>query len=59
MDWLPVNWTLLRNPLNWAIIILMVLIGAMGVDIVLSAVVSPHSNGPAGDAGTPSTGYGY
>lgn len=40
MEWLPVNWSLAKNPLNWFIILLMVLLGALGVDIILNAVNS-------------------
>lgn len=45
MDWLPVNWTLIRNPLNWVIIGLMLLIALAGADIVLQAVVNPPTKG--------------
>lgn len=38
MDWLPVNFTLIKNPVNWGIILLMVLIGGLGADIILSAL---------------------
>lgn len=30
-----INWSLLKNPLNWFIVTLMVVIAAMGFDIVL------------------------
>ena len=33
-----INFRIIRNPLNWAIIILMVLIGGLGADIILSAI---------------------
>ena len=34
MDKLPLNMALLRNPLNWAIVLLMVAIGGLAVDLV-------------------------
>lgn len=37
---LPINWPLIRNPINWGIVLLMVLIGGIGVDIILTAVTS-------------------
>lgn len=36
-DKLPINWGLIKNPLNWIIIILMVAIAGMGAKLILSA----------------------
>lgn len=36
MNGLPINWAILKNPVNWVIVILMLLIFGVGVDIVMS-----------------------
>lgn len=43
MDWLPINWGLIKNPLNWIIILLMLIIGGFALDAIL-----PHPNSQAG-----------
>lgn len=35
MGKLPINWTLISNPANWAIIVLMLLIAGFAVHLVL------------------------
>lgn len=35
MDFLPINWQLIGNPVNWAIIILMLLIAGYALHILL------------------------
>jgi len=35
MDWLPINWQLIGNPLNWVIIILMIAFGAFALHLTL------------------------
>lgn len=35
MDWLPINWQLIANPLNWVIVILMLAIAAYGLHLIL------------------------
>lgn len=34
MDMIPINWQLIGNPYNWAIVVLMVLIGAFALHTV-------------------------
>lgn len=34
MDNIPINFGILKNPLNWAIVLLMVLIAAIGAHVV-------------------------
>lgn len=44
MDWadrIPINWGLIRNPANWAIVLLMVLIAAFAWDILARAFFNP------------------
>ena len=44
MDSIPINWGLVANPLNWAIIVLMLLIAAyVGHLVIPSTVNSPSS----------------
>lgn len=38
MDWVPVNWGLLKNPINWVIVILMITIAAFGLSVLLGGV---------------------
>lgn len=33
-EWVPINWGVIKNPLNWIIVTLMVLIAAMAWDIL-------------------------
>lgn len=35
MDWIPLNFKLLANPVNWAIIILMLVIAGFALHILL------------------------
>lgn len=35
-EWVPLNWGIMKNPLNWIIVLLMVLIAAFAVDILAS-----------------------
>lgn len=45
MEWVPINWGLIRNPLNWLVIILMILIAGIGFDVLARALSSdPHNN---------------
>jgi len=37
MDWVPINWGLVKNPLNWVIILLMILIAALALHVVTGA----------------------
>lgn len=41
MDWtdkIPINWGLIKNPLNWIIVLLMVLIAGVAFDTVARAL---------------------
>jgi len=35
MKWIPINWELIANPVNWAIILLMLAIGGIALHIVM------------------------
>lgn len=35
MDWLPINFDLLKNPLNWVMIILMLAIAGFALHLIL------------------------
>lgn len=35
MDMLPINWSIIANPFNWAIVLLMVVIGMFALGISL------------------------
>lgn len=35
MDWVPINWELVKNPLNWAIVVLMLVIAGFGLHLLL------------------------
>lgn len=39
--WTPINWALVSQPWNWAIVLLMVLIGAIAVDLLLQWYNTP------------------
>lgn len=41
-DWVPINWDIVGNPLNWAVIVLMVLLGAIFLCIIGGAL--GHAN---------------
>lgn len=41
-DWMPINYFLLANPLNWLIVILMVLIGTILACFLTGALRSAH-----------------
>lgn len=38
--WIPVNWGLIGNPINWVIVILMLSIGAIAVSIVVGGLAT-------------------
>lgn len=44
MDWLPINWRLIGNPINWAIVVLMVAIAGLAIDVVLNAAEGKSFN---------------
>ena len=41
-EWVPLNWDLVSNPLNWMIVVLMVLIGTIFLCMVLGGLA--HAN---------------
>lgn len=40
-DRIPLNWGLLKNPANWAIVLLMVLFACVAWDIIARAFATP------------------
>lgn len=38
MDYVPINWGLIKNPLNWIIILLMVLVGGFAAQQVVRLI---------------------
>lgn len=40
MNFLPINWQLIGSPVNWAIIVLMLLIGGFVLHLVLPTSLS-------------------
>lgn len=45
MDLLPINWQLIANPINWAIILLMLVIASFALHILLPQFFpTPDSN---------------
>lgn len=43
---LPINWGLIKNPLNWVIIVLMLLIAGIAFDVIARGI-SATEKGPA------------
>ena len=41
MDWLPINWGLMKNPLNWVIVGLVVLVAAFAAYQVAALTGTP------------------
>lgn len=37
MDWLPVDWNLLKNPINWVVVTLMILIAGFALRLIVPA----------------------
>lgn len=37
-DWVPLNWAIISNPVNWVMIFLMVLIGTIVLCMIMGAV---------------------
>lgn len=42
-DWVPINWGLIKNPLNWIIILLMVLIAGFAGQQALRLIQSQRT----------------
>ena len=38
MDWVPVNFDLLKNPLNWFIVVFMVVIGLIPLTLIFGKI---------------------
>jgi len=43
MDWIPLNWGLVTNPLNWIIILLMLIIAGYVLHLTLPNVFNSPS----------------
>ncbi len=43
-DKLPINWGIIKNPLNWIIVVLMVLIASIGFKVVARAFTTEKGN---------------
>jgi len=39
--WTPINWALISNPWNWAIVLLMLVIATMALDVLLQWYNAP------------------
>jgi hypothetical protein len=37
MDSVPINWALMRNPVNWVIVLLMVYIAGLGLALIFQS----------------------
>lgn len=37
-EYIPINWTIIKHPLNWVIVLLMVLFVAFAADLLLMGV---------------------
>lgn len=44
-DFVPINWALARNPFNWVIVLLMVVIAAIAFNVVADYHASLKSTG--------------
>lgn len=44
MDWLPVNFNLLKHPLNWFIVFFMVILPLVALSLIHDAYVAPTQN---------------
>jgi len=54
MDWLPINWRLIGNPINWAIVVLMIAIAGIAMDVLLNAAQGKSFNFALNLPGLPS-----
>jgi hypothetical protein len=43
MDWLPINWAIIKHPINWAIVFLMVFIAMIALNYLLAPWHSPQA----------------
>lgn len=44
MEWLPINFNLLKNPVNWAIVVLMVIIASFAFHLLLPGFYQNQPN---------------
>lgn len=47
MKYIPINWEIVRNPLNWAIVLLMLAIAGFALNEMMR-FLSPNSSGSCG-----------
>lgn len=38
MDWVPINWRIVNNPLNWAKVLLMAFLAFVAFNLVMNAI---------------------
>lgn len=43
MDYIPINWAIIRNPLNWAKVLLMAVTAMIAFQLVMTEVHNPNS----------------
>jgi hypothetical protein len=44
-SWVPINLELIRNPYNWVVVILMIVIGGMALHLIFSPMSLPSADG--------------
>lgn len=45
-SWIPINWKIAKNPYNWFIVVLMVLIAAIGIKVAMDGFVEAREKPP-------------
>jgi hypothetical protein len=45
VKYVPLNWRILQNPLNWIIVLLMILIPLYGLELLAHSATPPQSPG--------------
>jgi hypothetical protein len=49
MDRIPLNWELLKNPINWIILLLMVWIAGLALSLIFHRQFLPTPTSPTGE----------
>lgn len=44
MDWVPINWRIIENPLNWFKVLLMAFIAFVAFNLVMKSIHNPQDN---------------
>ena len=44
MDFLPINWKLISHPINWVVVVLMLLIAGCAAHFILPSLGIPHAD---------------